>query len=67
LLKREGYGQWSPIFAPILGLRMVGIENNNFISPGIYIQGWIFCLKLYLKNKDANNKNKKLINFWFQT
>ena len=27
--KREGYCQYSPIFAPILGLRLVDLENNN--------------------------------------
>ena len=34
--KREGYCQYSPIFAPILGLRMVNIERNvNFTSEQV--------------------------------
>ena len=30
--KREGYCQYSPIFAPILGLNMVDIENNRWFT-----------------------------------
>ena len=32
LNKREGYCQFSPIFAPILGLIMLNLENHSFIT-----------------------------------
>lgn len=32
LKKREGYCQFSPIFAPILGLIMLNLENHSFIT-----------------------------------
>lgn len=32
LERREGYCQYSPIFAPIVGLRMVNIENSRFLT-----------------------------------